>query len=125
MPRDSDGTYFAIDEGMVRFKGRSNETTEAPGKPIPEGYKIWALATHRGYFYCWEFWQRKTVSSNNLIISWKGQKLSYTSSLVRQLAKQLPVRNEGPFALYLDNLFTGYFLLSFLRLKGIAACSTT
>jgi hypothetical protein len=99
LPRDSGGGYLAINEGMIRFKGRSNETTKTPGKPIPEGYKIWALATHRGYFYCWEFWQRKTVSYGNLITSWNGQKLSYTSSLVWQLAKQLPVRNKGSFAL--------------------------
>ncbi len=52
--RDTYQTYYisrndvAIDEIMVRFFGRSLHTYKIPGKPIKQGYKIFALAD-RGY----------------------------------------------------------------------------
>ncbi|KAJ0125852.1 Uncharacterized protein HZ326_31042, partial [Fusarium oxysporum f. sp. albedinis] len=50
------GTAIAIDECMVRFLGRSLETTTVPSKPIPTGFKVWAVA-QRGYFLRW-LWHR-------------------------------------------------------------------
>ncbi|EXL65810.1 hypothetical protein FOPG_17984 [Fusarium oxysporum f. sp. conglutinans race 2 54008] len=44
------GTAIAIDECMVRFLGRSLETTTVPSKPISTGFKVWAVA-QRGYFF--------------------------------------------------------------------------
>jgi hypothetical protein len=43
-------TEVSIDEMMVRFTGRSHHTLRMPNKPIPEGYKIFALCEH-GYAY--------------------------------------------------------------------------
>ncbi|KAJ0119381.1 Kinesin-like protein [Fusarium oxysporum f. sp. albedinis] len=38
------GTSIAVDECMVRFLGRSLETTTIPSKPIPTGFKVWTVA---------------------------------------------------------------------------------
>jgi hypothetical protein len=50
------GTSIAIDECMVRFLGRDLETTVVPNKPIPRGFKAWAVA-QEGYFLRW-LWHR-------------------------------------------------------------------
>jgi hypothetical protein len=34
----------AVDECKVRFTGRSYDITTIPSKPIPIGYKVWAIA---------------------------------------------------------------------------------
>ncbi|KAK1989719.1 hypothetical protein LX36DRAFT_546985, partial [Colletotrichum falcatum] len=46
------GSDLTVDEAMVRFTGRSLETTTIPTKPIPTGYKIWILA-QSGYCIRW------------------------------------------------------------------------
>lgn len=50
------GTSIAVDECMVRFLGRSLDTTTVPNKPIPTGFKVWAVA-QQGYFLRW-IWHR-------------------------------------------------------------------
>ncbi|KAG5742566.1 hypothetical protein H9Q72_014563, partial [Fusarium xylarioides] len=46
------GSFVAVDEGMIRFTGRSGDTVKMPKKPIKEGFKIWAIA-EGGYFLNW------------------------------------------------------------------------
>lgn len=46
------GWNFAVDECMQRFAERAFETTTVPSKPIPIGYKVWAVA-QLGYFLYW------------------------------------------------------------------------
>ena len=41
---------LSIDELMIKCYGRSNHTFSMPHKPIPRGYKLFALADH-GYIY--------------------------------------------------------------------------
>ena len=43
------GTVLSLDEMMIRFKGRSNETHRIKNKPIKEGYKFFVLCTSLGY----------------------------------------------------------------------------
>jgi len=43
------GSVLAIDEMMIRFRGKSNETHRIKNKPIAEGYKFFVLATREGY----------------------------------------------------------------------------
>ena len=38
------GIDIVVDECMIRFQGRSKEIMKVPSKPIPEGFKVWALA---------------------------------------------------------------------------------
>ena len=42
------GRDLAIDECMIRFTGRSHDIMTIPSKPIPTGYKVWAVA-QKGY----------------------------------------------------------------------------
>ena len=43
------GTVLALDEMMIRFMGRSNETHRIKNKPIKKGYKFFVLATLFGF----------------------------------------------------------------------------
>jgi hypothetical protein len=45
---------LAIDEIIVRFEGRSKETTTVPNKPTPTGYKVWGAA-QRGFLLVWNW----------------------------------------------------------------------
>jgi Transposase IS4 len=47
----------SIDELMVRCYGRSIHTYKMPSKPIPQGYKLFAIADH-GYIYAF-LWSSK------------------------------------------------------------------
>ena len=46
------GMNIAVDECMIRYTGRSYQTTRVPNKPIPVGFKIWATA-QKGLFLRW------------------------------------------------------------------------
>jgi hypothetical protein len=46
------GSKVSYDEQMLGFRGRSVHVTKTPGKPCPDGFKIWALCDH-GYLYDW------------------------------------------------------------------------
>jgi hypothetical protein len=118
---------------MVKFKGRSKHTTSIRNKPIREGHKGWAIADD-GYLLKWLYHSR-THSTPGIPLSnatkasgarHRGTQLAPTQHvpwiLVEPLRKLYP---ERTFALFLDNLFTSYTLLSFLRSQGIAACGTT
>lgn len=52
----------ALDESMVKFKGRSSIQQYMPKKPVKRGYKIWMLADQSGY--AWNF-QIYTGKENN------------------------------------------------------------
>ena len=38
------GTYVAIDEAIIAYRGRTHYTIKIKNKPISEGYKVWVLA---------------------------------------------------------------------------------
>ena len=44
------GSHVAIDECMIKETGRTSHSTIAPGKPIKEGYKLFAISDE-GYLY--------------------------------------------------------------------------
>jgi hypothetical protein len=46
------GRDLAVDEIIVRFKGRLKETTTIPNKPTPTRYKVWGAA-QRGFLLIW------------------------------------------------------------------------
>ncbi len=48
------GKTLAVDEIIVRYKGRQTETTTVPNKPTPTGFKVWAVA-QRGFLICWNW----------------------------------------------------------------------
>ena len=38
------GLNVTVDEGMIRFTGKSLEKTTIPTKPIPVGFRVWIVA---------------------------------------------------------------------------------
>jgi hypothetical protein len=40
---------MAVDESMIKFKGRSSLKQFMPKKPIKRGYEVWVLADKSGY----------------------------------------------------------------------------
>jgi hypothetical protein len=46
------GSHLAVDECMIRYTGKSDDTTVIKGKPDPVGFKIWVIAQY-GFFIRW------------------------------------------------------------------------
>jgi hypothetical protein len=109
----------SIDECMIRCFGRSSHTYKMPDKPIPQGYKLFALADHG---YIWKF--LPASRTKGLIETARDPGLTLTGSMVLQLAEELP-KEENTYSIYLDNYFTSLPLFEKLRSRHIGACGTT
>lgn len=103
---------IAIDESMIKFKGRSSIKQYLPKKPIKRGYKVWALADSEGYLYDFEIYTGKT---KDYVEKGLGEKV------VLRLMEGLEYKEH---CLYFDNYFNTYNLLKELKDKGINACGT-
>ena len=100
---------------MVPFCGRSKHTVKQKGKPIKQGYKVWCLGSHGGYYYDWllhspingaEDCDRK----RNVAFARKGPgpaiMLSETFQVPMVLLKRLKARYpQQKYVAFLDNLF--------------------
>ncbi|KAL4104361.1 hypothetical protein QTP88_019662 [Uroleucon formosanum] len=51
---------IAIDESMIKFKGRNSSKQYMPKKPIKRGYKVWALADKHGYLWNFDVYTGKS-----------------------------------------------------------------
>ena len=113
------GSKIAIDEVMIKAYGRSLHTFKMPNKPIPQDFKIYALADH-GYIFT------STPASRTAFLAEvvKSRDLTMTGLMVLQLVNSLPHSSHG-YILYLDNYFTSISLFHLLRVKGVGACGTT
>ncbi|KZL67558.1 transposable element-derived protein [Colletotrichum tofieldiae] len=108
------GSDLTVDEAMVRFTGRSLETTTIPTKPIPTGYKIWILA-QSGYCIRW-LWHVHGKGPYALVpqaqparsarpagpAAEKLALLTPTQQVVTTLTSLLPA---ATYHVFLDNLF--------------------
>lgn len=103
---------IAIDESMVKFKGRSSLKQYMPRKPIKRGYKIWTLADSEAYLYDFDLY---TGKSNDYVEHALGEKV------VLRLTENLQKKNHN---LYFDNYFNSYILQHKLKENGINACGT-
>lgn len=102
----------AIDESMIKFKGRNSCKQYMPKKPIKRGYKVWALADKHGYLWNFDVYTGKSgdITEKNL-----------GARVVKHLSA--PLQNKNYF-LYFDNYFTSYPLITYLKSNGIYACGT-
>lgn len=103
---------IAIDESMIKYKGRSTIKQYMPKKPIKRGYKIWTLADQNGYLYNFDIY---TGKSEDYVEHSLGEKV------VLRLTEDLHHKNH---TLFFDNFFNSYQLLKMLREYGIYACGT-
>ena len=106
----------AIDECMIKETGRTHHSTIAPGKPIKEGYKLFAIGDE-GYLYNYSWYSPAQGPEGRP----KVKNLGDTSAMVLKLATDtLP---PGTI-LFSDNYFTTLELAVALRERGIAICGT-
>jgi hypothetical protein len=116
-------TDVAIDEMMVKFKGRSKDTIRMREKPIKEGYKVFVLSEHG---YTWAFLFSSRIMGPVDLRPWAnvwGLGFSKTDQTVVQLAGSLPSR-EFSFNIFFDNLFSNIPLFHALRSLDIGATGT-
>jgi len=130
------GRDLAVDEIIVRFEGRSKETTTVPNKPTPTGYKVWGAA-QRGFLLVWN-WHilgqkngpvgvRTPRELGGTIKAGTGG--NKTQAVVLHLIKRLPKPPKGSgYHVYLDNLFVSTRFVQYARSQGVAitgTCRTT
>ena len=107
--------HLSIDEIMVPYYGRHGTKQYIRGKPIRYGYKLWALASSKGYVYNVEpYCGASTLLPN----SGKGMGRDVVVGLAEKASVQ-----QGHY-LFFDNLFTSLNLLDELTEKGIGGCGT-
>lgn len=104
---------LAIDESMIKFKGRSFLKQYMPKKPIKRGYKVWMLCDKSGYCLKFEIYSGKSTEIN--------VQLSLGSRVVNKLTEGLEGKNHK---LYFDNFFNSVELMQSLKLRGIYALGT-
>lgn len=121
------GSDLTVDEAMVRFTGRSLQTTTIPTKPIPTGFKIWILA-QSGYCLRW-LWHVHGRGPYGLVPqarpspgeAGKQAALTPTQRVVTTLVALLPA---AIYHVFLDNLFASIQLFRALRKQRIGASGT-
>ncbi|RKL08272.1 hypothetical protein BFJ70_g16825 [Fusarium oxysporum] len=122
------GSVLTADEAMVRFTGRSLETTTIPQKPTPTGYKVWVLG-QSGYFVRW-LWHIHGRGPCGLVpqqCSRQGDEelaeeyLTPTQRVVTTLLTLLPL---AVYHVFLDNLFASIKLFKALRSSQVGATGT-
>ena len=91
-------SHVAIDECMIKETGHTVHSTQAPGKPIPEGYKLFAIADE-GYLYNYAWYS----SVQGLEGRSKVKGLADTSAMVYKLAIDTLLSDT---ILFMDNYFT-------------------
>lgn len=104
--------HVAIDESMIRFKGRSSLKQYMPKKPIKRGFKVWVLADETGYAWKFDIYTGK---------SQEGVQKNLGAFVVKKLCENLVGKGHK---VYFDNYFNGIELLTWLKDNGLNACGT-
>jgi Transposase IS4 len=126
----SPGSNLTVDEVMLKFEGRSSQKTTIPGKPIPVGFKLFALAD-AGYILNWECTKPGLAEGvyeacRKIFFRVPGipgeTALNPTQSVVARLVKYLDIfiQSGHSFQLFLDNLFVSWKSCYYLKEQGIA-----
>lgn len=102
---------MAIDESMIKFKGRSYLKQYMPKKPVKRGYKVWMLCASSGYCLKFDIYTGKaeTVEKN------------LGARVVLDFTLDLQNKN---YKFFFDNYFNSYVLQHELKLKKLLACGT-
>lgn len=102
----------AVDESMIKFKGRVSIKQFMPNKPVKRGYKVWMLADETGY--CWNF-EIYTGKTENQVEKNLGARV------VKNMTSDLINKNHK---VYFDNFFSGVPLMEALLPQKLYACGT-
>jgi hypothetical protein len=103
----------AVDESMVKFKGRLSFRQYLPSKPIKWGINAWCLC---------EFSTRYSYNIQVYTGKVDGvQEKGLSHRVVMDMASPILGRN---MRLFMDNFYTSVNLLNALRIRGVMACGT-
>ncbi|XP_049858369.1 piggyBac transposable element-derived protein 4-like [Schistocerca gregaria] len=94
----------AIDESMVKFKGRSSMKQYMRDNPVKRGYKIWMLCDESAYNFKFQI--------NNGRLATEKSELRVGAREVTDLGEELHGKNH---IVFLDNFFTSYDLFVLLK----------
>lgn len=102
----------AVDESMIKFKGRSTLKQYMPKKPIKRGYKVWMRCNETGFASQFDIYTGKSgeVAEKNL-----------AERVVTKFCEPIFGQN---YQLFMDNFFTTYNLFKFLDTKNVYCCGT-
>lgn len=103
--------HMAIDESMIKFKGRSYLKQYMPKKPIKRGYKVWMLCTSSGYCLKFDIYTGKAEAVEK----------NLGARVVLDFTRDLQNKN---YKFYFDNYFNSYVLQHELQKRKILACGT-
>jgi len=103
----------AVDESMVKFKGRSTIKQYMRDKPIKRGFKIWMLCDSSLYNLKFQVYTGKS----DVIGAEKG----LGARVVMDMVDNLPGKNH---IVFMDNFFTSYDLFKILKDNLIYAVGT-
>lgn len=124
------GSNCSLDEIMIKFVGRATETYLIKTKPIPRGFKIFALC-QRGYVYSFLFCvPGKGCTDGFSFINSRDkdeeeeEDLTSTAQAVVSLSKTLPRDRGLTFTIYMDNYFSNVKVFEELRSIGFGAVGT-
>ena len=102
----------AIDEAMIKFKGRSSIKQYLPKKPVKRGFKVWVRADSiNGYICDFDIYTGKQDAPQK----------NLGANVVRKLSQPLA---GGNYHLYFDNFFSTVDLFETLLDDGLYACGT-
>jgi hypothetical protein len=126
------GRDIAVNEVMIRYEGHAKETTTIPTKPIPTGFKVWAVA-YAGFILAWN-WHipgdkngpvnvRTPRELGGTIKAGNGG--NKTQAVCLKLLQRLPEPLTGyKYHVLLDNLFTSTKFVAYARDLGFGVTGT-
>ncbi|CAH1974181.1 unnamed protein product [Acanthoscelides obtectus] len=104
--------HLAVDEAMIKFKGRSSLKQYLPKKPIKRGYKVWVLADKTGYCWNFEIYTGKVGNETEKNLG---------ARVVKSLTAQVINKNHR---IYFDNFFSSVKLMQDLLDLKLFATAT-
>nr|CAH7730523.1 unnamed protein product [Callosobruchus chinensis]CAH7746626.1 unnamed protein product [Callosobruchus chinensis] len=104
--------FQAIDESMIKYKGRSSMKQYMPAKPTKRGYKVWVRADDSGFVCEFQIYTGKVGDLSEKDLGGR---------VVRDLTKDLKNKNNKVF---FDNYFTSVPLAWDLKQDHIYCCGT-
>lgn len=103
---------LAIDESMIKFKGRSFMKQYMPAKPIKVGYKVFIRSDESGFVTCFQIYTGKQGDTTEKLLG---------ARVVKDLTSDL---KNLYHEIYFDNFFNSVDLMIYLKENGILACGT-
>lgn len=109
------------DESMIKYFGRHPMKQFIRGKPIRFGFKVWCLNTPDGYLVNFDVYQGKHQNLDSDHLTLFGKAAAPLTKMLIELPNNI---RSLPFNIFLDNLFCGPSLFSFLRENNYSATGT-